>query len=495
MNFNSLQYILFLPVTVILYYVLPKKIRNPVLLIASYVFYISWGPAHAVFIILSTLTTFFAGILIEKSGGAKKKLLLIMTLIVNLGILFVFKYYNFFAVTVGDLLGLAGSGAKIPTLNLLQPAGISFYTFMAAGYIIDVYRGKSGTKPNVRENYRAERNIIDYALFVSFFPQIISGPIERAGNVLPQLKAGRSFDIEKFKQGLTLIIWGMVKKMIIADNLAVIVNKAYGDPRAFTGMQLAFATLCFTFQIYCDFAGCTDIARGSAKLVGIDLMENFKCPYTAGSIKDFWRRWHISLSSWFRDYLYFPLGGSRVSKARQCFNVMVVFLVSGLWHGAAVTYIVWGFLHGLYQIIGILLAPLKEKTVYRVFGKDSVILKPFRIAFTFILVSFAWILFKANSISDAVYIIRSIIRIPSGSIFPLAFADMGLGRRPLAAVGLFIVILAIVDIIAQKKPLLKSISEKFWIRWIIYLILVLAIFFFGYYGSGFEPQDFIYFKY
>lgn len=497
MNFNSLQYILFLPVTVILYYLLPKKIKNPVLLAASYIFYAFWGPAYAGFILFSTVSTYCAGLMIGKYRDRKaiKKTILIVTIIVNLGILLFFKYFNFFAVTISEIFKIAGSDMSVPMLNLFLPAGISFYTFMSVGYIVDVYRGRSGTKPNVIENYKPERNFIDYALFVSFFPQIISGPIERAGNVIPQFKKERIFDIEHFKQGVTLIIWGMVKKMIIADNLAVIVNTAYNDPHSYTGTQLLFATLCFTFQIYCDFSACTDIARGSARLVGIELMENFKCPYMSTSIKDFWRRWHISLSTWFRDYLYFPLGGSRVSTLRRCFNLMVVFIVSGFWHGAAATFIVWGFLHGLYQIIGIVTKPLKDKTIYKVIPFDSKFLKPFRIVFTFILVSFAWILFRANSLSDALYVMRAIAAIPSHGVFPLAFGTMGVSRFTIAFTAFFTILLSVVDIATQKRDILRSLSEKFWIRWIIYLVLLVSIFLFGYYGTGFAPQDFVYFKF
>lgn len=485
MNFVSLQYILFLPVTVLLYYLLPKKIKNPVLLAVSYFFYICFGAKYAGFMIASTLTTYIAGILIARNALGKKKLWLVLTVILNIGLLFFLKYYNFASQTLTSAFRLAGADGALPMLNLLLPAGISFYTFMAVGYIVDVYKGK----------VPAEYNIIDYALFVSFFPQITSGPIERAGNILPQLKAERKFSIDKFRQGLTLLVWGFVKKMILADNLAVIIANAFGNPRGYTGAQLAFATLCFTLQIYCDFSACTDLARGSAKLVGIDLMKNFECPYIATSLKDFWRRWHISLSSWFRDYLYFPLGGSRVPKWRHCLNIVIVFLVSGLWHGAALTYVVWGLFHGLFQVFGILLTPVREKTVYRICGKDNKMLGFFKWLGTFFLVCVGWIFFRANSISDAFYIIKAIAKAPFGNILPLAFAGMGLGRMMLCVLFGFTVLLAAVDVAAQKKDVLGYICGKFYLRYIIYLLLVLAIFFVGYYGPGFEPQDFIYFKY
>lgn len=485
MNFNSLQYVLFLPVTVALYFILPKKIKNPMLLLASYFFYMCWEPVYALLMLFSTAATYLCSILIDKKALGKRKLWLVLCLTVNLAILFFFKYYNFTADSFTSLFGLLGSEATVPTLNILLPVGISFYTFQALGYTMDVYRG----------DIPCEKNFIDYALFVSFFPQLVAGPIERTGNIVPQLKAEHKFSFSNLRDGTTLILWGLMKKMVIADNLAVIVNNGYNNPKEYTGMQLAFATFCFAFQIYCDFSAYSDIARGSARWMGIELCRNFNCPYIADSIKDFWRRWHISLSTWFKDYLYFPLGGSRVKKGRHILNVLIVFLVSGVWHGAAFTYIIWGALHGLYQAVGILLTPLREKVIYRIIPKSNLFMKAVKIIGTFALVCFAWILFRANSLSDAVYIIEKIISIPFDGILPLAFGAMGLSRKTLAAVGICTAILYAVDVINLKKPLAQLLGKTVFLKYVVFFLLIICIFVFGYYGEGFDPQAFVYFQF
>lgn len=477
MNFNSLEYLLFLPVTLILYFILPKKIKNPALLIASFFFYMNWEPIYGLLMLFSIAATYLCGILVSKQALGKKKLWLVLCLLINLGILFVFKYFNFFTDTLGSVVG-----KELITINVLLPVGISFYTFQALGYTIDVYRG----------DIEAEKNFIDYALFVSFFPQLVAGPIERTGNIVPQLKKTHKFKFVNLRDGFLLILWGMMKKILIADNLAVMVNTVYNDVHSHTGMQMIFATFCFAFQIYCDFSAYSDIARGSARIMDIELMRNFDCPYRAQSIKEFWRRWHISLSTWFKDYLYFPLGGSRCNKARQCFNLMVVFLVSGLWHGAAMTYVIWGIMHGAYQIIGLLMTPLKKK-VYKLIPENNIILVVFRTVCTFVLVNLAWVLFRANSLSDAAYIFKTVFNMDS--VFPLAFGALGLSRKMLAVVGIAVVILYIVDLINSKKPVADAINKTVFLRYLIYVIILLAIFIFGYYGAGFDPQDFVYFQF
>ena len=484
MNFNSLEYIAFLPVTVLLYYILPRKIKNPMLLAASYFFYMCWSPVYALLMLFSTSVTYLCGILVGKKVLGRKKLWLVLSLAINLSILFFFKYYNFFASSISGLLGYFGAHTALLRLDILLPVGISFYTFQALGYTIDVYRGKVS----------CEKNFIDYALFVSFFPQLVAGPIERTENIIPQLKVAHKFKFSNLRDGTLLILWGMMKKVVIADNLAVIVNNAYNYPKGYTGMQLAFATVCFAFQIYCDFSAYTDIARGSAKWLGICLTQNFNCPYIADSIKDFWRRWHISLSTWFKDYLYFPLGGSRVKKGRHILNVLCVFIVSGLWHGAAFTYIFWGLLHGIYQAVGIILTPIREK-FYNIVSKNNPFIRAFKIAGTFTLVCFAWILFRANSLYDAGYIINKIIKAPFSGIFPLAFGAMGLNRLTLASTGLCVAILIAVDIINLKKPLAEIIGKTVFIKYAVFLALLLCIFVFGYYGEGYDPQEFVYFQF
>lgn len=483
MNFNSLQYLLFLPIVLILYYVLPKKLKNPVLLLASFYFYICWEPIYALLMLFSITATYICGILVEKQLLGKKKLWLVLCLLINLAILFFFKYFNFCMETIRETFSLFGSKADLPTLNVLLPVGISFYTFQALGYTIDVYRN----------DIKAEKNFIDYALFVSFFPQLVAGPIERTGNIVPQLKKSHEFSFINLRDGFLLILWGMMKKVLIADTLAIAVNTVYNDPQAHSGIQMIFATLCFSFQIYCDFSAYSDIARGSARMLGIELMRNFDFPYGAQSIKDFWRRWHISLSTWFKDYLYFPLGGSRVSKFRRCFNLMIVFLVSGLWHGAAMTYVVWGFLHGAYQIVGTLMMPAKQK-LYSKIKKDNPVLSAVRVFGTFLLVNIAWVLFRANSLSDAIFIFKRILLIPFNS-FDFNLSVLGLSNLTLFIMLIAVAVLITVDYINRKNPVAERINNTVWFKYVIYLALLFAILLFGYYGPGFDPQDFVYFQF
>lgn len=469
MNFNSLQYLLFLPVVVLLYYLLPRRLKDPMLLAASYYFYMCWQPVYAALMLFSTAVTWVSGLVMDRYPR-KKRLWLALSLLINLAILFVFKYFNFFSHTLASLFGRQG-----PTLNVLLPVGISFYTFQALGYSIDVYRG----------DLPAERNFLNYALFVSFFPQLVAGPIERADNILPQLKSPRPFRPENIQAGILPILWGLFKKVVIADNLAVLVNTAYGDVAAASGAQLFFATGCFAFQIYCDFSAYSDIARGSAKLLGIDLMQNFNAPYAADSVRDFWRRWHISLSGWFRDYLYFPLGGSRVPRWRHCLNVLIVFLVSGLWHGAAMTYVVWGLLHGLFQIVEI----LTQKKGPRKPAPAPVRLC--RILWTFALVCFAWIFFRAASLSDAMVAIR---RIFTTFGRPGSILQLGLSKATLCSTFLAVVLLILVDLKGADGVLTRVSRSGAW-RFAAYYMLCMVIFLFGYYGAGYNPQDFIYFQF
>lgn len=486
MNFNSLQYILFLPIVLLLYFTLPKKLKNPVLLLASYFFYMCWNPAYALLMLFSTAATYICGLLIQRKAAGRKKLWLVSGLVINLLILFFFKYFNFFTGAFTSALGIFGMEISVPTLDVLLPVGISFYTFQALGYTIDVYRGDAS----------AEKNFIDYALFVSFFPQLVAGPIERFGNIIPQLKTAHKFSSAKFKSGFLLVLWGMMKKMLVADNLSVIVTTVYGDPHSFSGIQLAIATVCFAFQIYCDFSAYSDIARGSARMLGIELMQNFDNPYSSKSIKEFWRRWHISLSTWFKDYIYFPLGGSRVKRPRYFFNLMVVFVISGLWHGAAFTYVLWGFLHGFYQVAGAITLPFRKKVLAKLkISEDNPVRKFIGTVCTFILVDGAWILFRANSVSDAVYIAKSILRIPFGGSFSIGLSALGLSRMTIMITALAVVLILIIERYNREKHFAEIINKSVWLRYAVYFAILIAIVFFGYYGSAFEPQDFVYFQF
>ncbi len=392
MNFNSLEFLVFFPIVVLLFFILPHRFRWIMLLAASYAFYMSWSAELIVLILFTTVVSYFAAFGIAKTKSkAIKKLLLTITLVTCLGILFFFKYFNFLADSVTAALRFFSFPASDLTLQLLLPVGISFYTFQTLSYVIDVYRG----------SIEPEKHFGYYALFVSFFPQLVAGPIERPGNLIPQLKEKHTPHFSDFSAGFSKMLIGFFKKVVVADGIAVYVNAVYNDAAAATGFGVVIATVLFAFQIYCDFSGYTDIAIGAARVMGIHLMQNFTRPYIAETIRDFWARWHISLSSWFKDYLYFPLGGSRCAPARHLFNLFFVFLVSGLWHGAAWTFVLWGALHGFYQVVGTLTRGIRKKWLQKCrIPEDALLLRLWRQICVFILVAFAWIFFRANSIAD-----------------------------------------------------------------------------------------------
>ena len=397
MLFNSLTYLIFFPIICILYWCIPFKYRNAILLIASYYFYMSWEPTYAILIMITSLSTWGCALQIGHHEK-QKKLIITLCIIVNLMILFTFKYYNFTVNTITSMISLADFKLNIPHSDFLLPVGISFYTFQCIGYIVDVYR----------KDINPERNLITYALFVSFFPQLVAGPIERAKNLLPQFHAKHTFDGDSFIDGLKMMIWGFFMKLCIAGNVAPYVDAVYNNVPNHNGTSFLLATFFFTFQIFCDFGGYSLIAIGTAKCLGFKLMQNFNHPYLSLSVKEFWRRWHISLSSWFSDYVYIPLGGSRCSKVKHYRNLMITMLTSGLWHGANWTFVCWGGLHGLYLVCNSYYSKLTKK---RVFAP-----KLLRIIFTFSFISLAWIFFRANSIIEAFTIISKIIT-DHGSLF------------------------------------------------------------------------------
>lgn len=401
MIFNSLEFLIFYPIVLLLYFTLPKKYRWMMLLAASAFFYLYWS-VKLIFLILFTIViSYTAAILIEKykDNLVLKRTCLVVTLVACFGVLFFFKYFNFLADSVVSVANLFGAGWDDFSLNLILPVGISFYTFQTLSFVIDVYRG----------NVPAERHFGYYALYVTFFPQLVAGPIERPENLIPQLHADHDFSWDNAIPGLRKMIIGFFKKVVVADLIATYVNAVYNSPDTARGLSVLIATMLFAVQIYCDFAGYTDIAIGCAQIMGIKLMQNFDRPYISTSIKEFWRRWHISLSSWFMDYLYFPLGGSRCSRPRHLFNLCVVFLVSGLWHGAAWTFVIWGALHAFYQVVGILLKKPKAQ-LYAKLGIDESApwVQTMRRVITFILVDFAWIFFRANSFSDLAKLMKSL---------------------------------------------------------------------------------------
>lgn len=429
MNFNSFQFLIFYPIVAVLNYIVPRKYRWIPLLIASYYFYLSWNAKLFFLILFTTAVSYASGLLIEKKP--KRKLLwMIISIVSSLSILFFFKYYNFVAGTIGNFFG-----ADL-TLQLVLPVGISFYTFQTLSYSIDVYRG----------TIKAEHNFFYYALFVSFFPQLVAGPIERPDNLLPQLKEEHKFNSSDLYIGAKRMLAGFFKKIVVADTAAIYVNAVYNNPGETGGLAIIIATVLFAMQIYCDFSGYTDIAIGCARIMGYRLMQNFDRPYSAQNIRDFWARWHISLSSWFKDYLYIPLGGNKKGYKRQLINLFIVFMVSGLWHGAEWTFILWGLLHGIYRVVGELTYKKREK-LYKSIGIDTSkpIIRMFRTTITFCLVCFAWIFFRANNTKELLLILEKLFTSFGVSTFA---SELGLTFS-----GALIMILAIVIMVLLDRKL------------------------------------------
>ena len=390
MLFNSLAFLLFFPIVCTLYWCIPLKFRNLFLLCASYYFYMSWEPSYAVLIIFTSLTTWYCAIVLGKTEK-HRKLTVTLCLVVNLLVLFVFKYYNFTVDTLTSLLTLSGVRLHIPYSQFLLPVGISFYTFQCIGYIIDVYR----------KTIKPEKNFITYAVFVSFFPQLVAGPIERAKNLLPQFHSRHVFDGDSFIDGLKMMIWGFFMKLCIAGNVGPYVDAVYNNVANHNGTSMLLASVFFSFQIFCDFGGYSLIALGTAKCLGFTLMQNFNHPYLSLSVKEFWRRWHISLSSWFSDYVYIPLGGSRCSAVKHYRNLMLTMLTSGLWHGANWTFVCWGGLHGLFLVVNSLYTKWTNRRPWTPMFV--------RVVVTYMFTTFAWIFFRANNIADAFTIIGKIL--------------------------------------------------------------------------------------
>ena len=437
MTFNSFAFLIFYPIVALLYFVLPKKLRWVMLLAASYYFYAFYQAELLFLIVGTTLVSWGAASIIERSESPKvKKSALALTLVVCLGVLFFYKYFNFLAGSVVSIVSLLGQETPPVVLNLILPVGISFYTFQTLSYVIDVYRG----------NVKTEKNPFFYALFVSFFPQLVAGPIERPDNLIPQLRAEHKWNKSDALKGAKHMLVGFFKKICVADVIAIYVNSVYNDVASATAPRVIIATLLFAAQIYCDFSGYTDIAIGCARIMGIRLMKNFDHPYTATTIKEFWGRWHISLSTWFKDYLYFPLGGSRCKKTRHMFNLFVVFLVSGLWHGAAWTYVIWGAIHGIYQIIGNLTLKARNKALSKVkLSEKSLPVILVRRFIVFILVCFSWLFFRANSIADAISLLKTLFVSGWGVGLSESLASMNLNLTSILMCILSILTLAMID--------------------------------------------------
>ena len=406
MAFNSLTFALFLPIVFALYWLLPRKPlpQNVLLLLASYFFYAWWSYKFLFLLFTCSIVTYLVGHGLEKTQRpAQRKLLLWVSIFVNLGTLIIFKYLGFFADSFVALLNLFGLRADSVTLSLILPLGISYYTFQMVGYTIDVYR----------KQFPAVHNAIAFLLFTGFFPKIVAGPIERAGHLVPQLQKERVFQMAQAKDGLRQMLWGLFKKVVIADNLAAQVNYIYGNYSKLDGLTIFAGTFLFAIQIYCDFSGYSDIAIGTARLFGIDLMQNFAVPYFSRNIAEFWRRWHISLMTWFRDYVFFPLGSLRRGKLIAIRNIIIVFVLSGLWHGAARTYVVWGLLNGIYFIPQTIRGGQRRQTALVAQGRLLPSLTELRrMLATFLLVMLAWVFFRAESLRHAITLLRQTIRRP-----------------------------------------------------------------------------------
>lgn len=492
MLFNSYEFLVFLPIVVLVTAIMPRKIRNIWLLIASYYFYMCWNPNYALLMAASTLITYFCGMLV--AYGAKKqslfikRLALILCVCSNIGILLYFKYANFIICNIDIVLKGLGFEGVSSTLDILLPVGISFYTFQALSYTIDVYQ----------ETIAPEKNLVNYALFVSFFPQLVAGPIERSKTLLTQLD---NFSCEKFilkwdnvRDGLIMMGWGFFQKLVIADRCSIYVDAVYENWQIYGSFNLIIATILFGFQIYCDFGGYSNIAIGTAKILGVDLMQNFRQPYLAVDIKDFWRRWHISLTTWFTDYIYKPMGGSRKGTIRKYVNIMVVFLVSGIWHGAAWHYIIWGVMHGVYQVVGDIKKNATEKYISSRNGKPNLSKKLRKVVGTFILTDFAWLFFRANNVSDAVGIIRKIFMPGSGT---LLVAVDSFGRVNTLVLLLALVVLLVVDILQEKgvNVCYGLYEQELWFRGIVYGLILMSVIIFGVYGASYDAGTFIYFQF
>ena len=486
MLFNSVHFALFFPIIFLTYWFIVNKnlkSQNILLLFSSYFFYACWDWRFLFVLVFSTFLDYFSGLKMSNSLNQRhKKFWLILSISVNLGILGVFKYYNFFANSFAESISHLGFNVSPLTLNIVLPIGISFYTFHGISYLIDIYRDK----------IKAEKNIVEYAVFVSFFPLLVAGPIERATNLLPQLKVKREFDYTKAVDGLRQILWGLVKKVFIADNCAEMANLIFNNSENCSGSTLVLGALFFSIQIYGDFSGYSDIALGTARLLGIELLQNFSFPYFSRDIAEFWRRWHISLSSWFREYVYIPLGGSKGSTWLKVRNTFIIFILSGFWHGANWTFLIWGALNAIYFLPLLLLNRNRQHLEIVAKGKLLPSLKEFiNISITFSLTVFAWIFFRANNVEHA---INYISRIFSASLFSLPSGQSFNGSQlhPVFVTVSVLLFILIEWVGREEKYALAKINAIPIkpLRWFLYYSLCFSVL----YLSG-KEQQFIYFQF
>lgn len=470
MLFNSLSFVVFYILVTSAYFIIPHRYRWLLLLVASCYFYMAFVPVYILILGFTIVIDYFAGLYIEKSKGKTKKIFLILSLLANIGILAIFKYYNFINDNISSVLGNFNYQNPIPYLNILLPIGLSFHTFQAMSYTIEVYRG----------NQKAERHFGIYSLYVMFYPQLVAGPIERPQNILPQFHKKQSFDYENIVSGLKLMLWGFFKKLVVADRLSIYVDSVFSHPSSHNGTTVAIASIFFAIQIYCDFSGYTDIAIGCARTMGIKLMKNFNRPYFSKSIKEFWSRWHISLSTWFRDYLYIPLGGNRVKVPRMYINLLIVFTLSGIWHGASYNFIIWGFLHGTFLILANVFDNLKKSM-----GVKYELPSFINIGVTIILVSITWIFFRANTFNDAITMLTN--------LKTFGQAPFTGGINNMAHCIFAILLLFSIEFKMEYFPSVLNLFNhpKMWVRYSSMATLVFIILLFGVFSGG----QFIYFQF
>jgi len=481
MLFNSIQYLFFFPLVAVLYFAIHPKHRWILLLSASYYFYMCWKMEYIFLILFTTLIDYAVARRMFGTGSqSRKRLFLSISLVTNLGLLFAFKYFNFFSDATRAVFAHANILYAIPQFKVLLPVGLSFYTFQSLSYTIDVYRGKQ----------EPERHVGLFALYVAYFPQLVAGPISRARELLPQFYKRADFDYERVTSGLKLMAWGMFKKVVIADRVAKLVDTVYSDPTAYHGYPLIVATVFFAVQIYCDFSGYCDIAIGSAEILGFHLPQNFRRPYFATSMTDFWKRWHMSLCSWFRDYLYISLGGNRVGMVRNYANIFVTFLLSGLWHGANWTFLAWGALHGAAVITEKIVTKVTTgKPIERLFSLGVYPgVRIVRVLGTFALVNVGWILFRAKSFSDAAYIFTHVFDTSQAACYSL-----GLKKYDFNIALLAIVVLFVVEMIQARVVTMRGFVARapVCVRWPLYVGIVLITFIL----AVADKREFIYFQF
>jgi alginate O-acetyltransferase complex protein AlgI len=486
MLFNSFSFLIFFPAVTALYFLIPHAYRWFFLLTASCIFYMAFIPVYILVLALTIAIDYTAALFIERSEGKRRKWYLIISIVSTCTVLFIFKYFNFFNSNLGQVARFFHWNYSIENLSLILPIGLSFHTFQSLSYVIEVYR----------KNYKAEHHFGIYALYVMFYPQLVAGPIERPGNLIHQFYERHSFDYQRVIDGLKLMVWGFFKKVVIADKLALVVDKVYSDPTQYTGLPLIAAAISFAIQVYCDFSGYSDIAIGSAQVMGFRLMDNFNRPLFSASVPDFWRRWHISLMTWFRDYVYIPLGGNRVSKGRWYFNIFFTFTLSGLWHGANWGMVLWGSFNGLYVILSDLTENLRKRglTLTRL-DHHPVLHRGLGIAFTFFLFWFTLIIFRTRNLSDAFYVMTHLgtgLMATGGLWTSIESLYSVLPKYELITVLIAIGWMIFIETIEKQGKMRHPFSEKpVWARWTVYYVCILFLIFFGEYND----QAFIYFQF